>query len=60
MSKRDILQTSVHSDAESIFSQGKGEIYLLPLLLNQIGLGTQLRRTSKGKVMNHLMFQMRL
>ena len=37
--------------------QGKGERYMVPLLLNQIGLVTQLRRTLKGEVMNHLMFQ---
>ena len=42
---------------KQICSQGKGERYLVPILLNQIGLGTQLRRISKGKVINHLMFQ---
>ena len=30
---------------------------MVPLLLNQIGLAIQLSRTSKGGVMNHLMFQ---
>ena len=45
---------------QHIFSQEKGERYLVPLLINQIGLGSQLRITSKGKVMNHLMFQVRV
>ena len=48
-----MLQTSVHPDEEAIsanFSQGKGESYLVPLLLNQIGL---------EEVMNHLMFQVK-
>ena len=59
----DIFQTLVYSDAEAIstdLSQGKVERYLVPILLNQIGLGTQLRITSRGKVMNHLMFQVRV
>ena len=33
---------------------------MVPLLLNQIVLGDQLRRTLKGKVMNRLMFQVRI
>ena len=41
---------------QHICSQGKLERHLVPLLLNQIGLGTQLRRTLKGKVINRLMF----
>ena len=60
VSKIDMLQTSVHSDAEAIstyFLSRKSRKFLVPLLLNQIGLGTQLRKTSKGKVMNNLMIQ---
>ena len=42
---------------QHIFSLGKEEMYLVPLLLNQIGLGTQLRRTRKWRVLNNFMFQ---
>ena len=60
VSNRDILQTLVHSDAEAISTyllSRKRERYLVPLLLNQIGLSTQLRKTLRGKVMNNLIFQ---
>ena len=45
---------------QQILSQGKGERYLVPLILSKIGLGTQSRRTSKGGVINHVMFYVRL
>ena len=54
------MQTLDNYDAETIsifFSQRKLERYLVPLMLNQIGLGTKLKKTSEEKVMNNLMFQ---
>ena len=42
---------------QQILSQVKVESYLVPIMMNHIGLGTQLRRILKGEVMNNLMFQ---
>ena len=62
VANRVMLQTLVHSDAEAIstylLSRERRKVSGISSD-NYIGLGTQLRRTTKGKVMNHLMFQVR-
>ena len=49
----------MHMPYQNIFYKVKVERYLVPILLNKIGLDIQLSRTLKGKVMNPLMFQVR-
>ena len=41
---------------QQILSREKMERYMLPLLMNQIGLATRLRGKSRGEVINCLMF----